>query len=582
MVTKVIKAHYVNMDGNLGDEYHIVRLPMPYTLTHPLTGEEMTIDNQYVMFKNDGENPLLITGIEVENQKICDKLHVEDWKPTHEIIHPNVSRYASHYPMTFNKLSKEVQVTLKCEAFCNPLIGKVLWENLEENIYVLPLQLEKFHMGSPLYPEFVNYVDFKCTDRIVKCQHCGNPILPSAGNTCIALNNCPQCFENKRDTNISDLISMLQQNPDRIFCKTKGGNRYAFSSPEDFKANANAHKLSKIYPQLRREDIEKTLGELPRQEMDLCVMGLGSAGSGLIDQIGRTKMFNKYTLIDYDLVEAKNLRNQLYHKQVVGQYKSDAMSKILKSFRPQEDNSLVVNTCNMKFQDVKTFKYNDYKYAMLAFDSIEARLEALDWIIKGDISTQYIIDTRYDGLAASVYLIDVHNEQEVAYYKDALETDGAMFAQQEAERKAKEDAMFRPVAVGDEPFERLVDKRYYVGAGDCAYFCSDCLKLDHKTFCDNIGQSERARETNCDCWETICKPQLADYINEHKIKIEGTTFDKPESTATTCVDWNIIDIYKYASTYITAALREIEDGKDKPFTHVECLTEKLPSSLVLM
>jgi hypothetical protein len=48
-----------------------------------------------------------------------------------------------------------------------------------------------------------------------------------------------------------------------------------------------------------------------------------------------------------------------------------------------------------------------------------------------------------------------------------------------------------------------------------------------------------------------------------------------------CLRQNFIDIYKYASTFVFAAIREIEAGNPKPFTHVEAQTDKFPSHMVV-
>ena len=49
-----------------------------------------------------------------------------------------------------------------------------------------------------------------------------------------------------------------------------------------------------------------------------------------------------------------------------------------------------------------------------------------------------------------------------------------------------------------------------------------------------------------------------------------------------CYHYNIIDIYKFSSSFITCAIRNIYGDKPKGFTHIETTTNGLPKSLVIM
>ena len=64
-------------------------------------------------------------------------------------------------------------------------------------------------------------------------------------------------------------------------------------------------------------------------------------------------------------------------------------------------------------------------------------------------------------------------------------------------------------------------------------------------------------------------------------KDELKIYKPEEQQESSCVKQNFIDIYKYASSFVFAAIREIESGNPKPFTHIEASTDVLPKSMIL-
>ena len=83
------------------------------------------------------------------------------------------------------------------------------------------------------------------------------------------------------------------------------------------------------------------------------------------------------------------------------------------------------------------------------------------------------------------------------------------------------------------------------------------------------------------CGSEVCKQRWIQVYNEHKEKCDELFREEPPQEESSCVKWNLIDIYKFASSFVFAAIRDIEDGKEKQFTHVEATTDGLPRSIVL-
>lgn len=71
--------------------------------------------------------------------------------------------------------------------------------------------------------------------------------------------------------------------------------------------------VSEYYKQYESKDVEE-IGEIPKEEIDIGCIGCGSAGANIMEQLNRTEYFRKYLLLDYDTIEAKNLRNQPYSR----------------------------------------------------------------------------------------------------------------------------------------------------------------------------------------------------------------------------------------------------------------------------
>ena len=64
------------------------------------------------------------------------------------------------------------------------------------------------------------------------------------------------------------------------------------------------------------------------------VIGCGSVGSTVAELLARGGLTN-FVLYDFDVVEAKNVANQMYTEQDIGKRKVDALERILKEINPE-------------------------------------------------------------------------------------------------------------------------------------------------------------------------------------------------------------------------------------------------------
>lgn len=63
----------------------------------------------------------------------------------------------------------------------------------------------------------------------------------------------------------------------------------------------------------------------------LVVVGCGGVGSNVAMLAARTGLYKRYVLVDFDLVEAKNLERQFFFANQVGKFKVDALRENIKA-----------------------------------------------------------------------------------------------------------------------------------------------------------------------------------------------------------------------------------------------------------
>lgn len=346
--------------------------------------------------------------------------------------------------------------------------------------------------------------------------------------------------------------------------------------------------ISSYYPIITYQQVKEINDMLPKVEVDVSCFGLGSAGSAILDQIGRSTYFKTYMLTDFDKVEFKNLNNQWYLKGHIHGYKVDGARSMINSIHPANSDDLTIIQHMHKFQEVALDIY-DNKYVIAGFDSMTARKEFFDNVKSGKIKTKYLIDTRYDDLNASIFFVNVENKEEMDYYENVLNRDLEYFNAKEAEKYIKtEEEFIQYIREADTFVSNCTSKAqdlYNLVLVHKNLTEEDILSHLRHGYCAQTMRHEldieRSDEHGCESdacvslwkrvWEDHKDVFTKALVNPHKVRNEESS----------CVRQNYIDIYKYTASFVFAAIREIESGNDKPFTHVDTTTHILPSSMVL-
>lgn len=365
----------------------------------------------------------------------------------------------------------------------------------------------------------------------------------------------------------------LPKNDSEVLVKLIENNNYVVVNKLELPELEEKKKLSCYYPILTYEQCKGILDDLPKIDVEFACFGLGSAGTGILSQVGRSNWFSKYLLCDFDTVEIKNLRNQWYQTGDVSMTKVVASQSLLKKLSRQQRE--IIAKYN-KFQDINMDSFK-FKYVVSGFDSIDARLEFLNTFTNGTSTSKYLIDTRYDELTASIFFIDLEDEAQVEYYHKGLVSDKEAF-------DALREKNIQRITSQDEFIEYLDHNNIFYA--NCA---SMCRKLQ-KTYEETIPAEQRTTETDlifdrghgcCNhCRSTECLNFFKKMYEEFPQLIHDNFYiEKKEESS--CLRENFIDIYDFASSFVFATIRQIESDEPKPFTHVEVQTENIPSMMVL-
>ena len=100
------------------------------------------------------------------------------------------------------------------------------------------------------------------------------------------------------------------------------------------------------------------------------IIGCGSVGSTLAELLARYGI-TKFTLWDMDLVEPKNIVNQMFFQPDVAHSKVEALANILYNVNPETKEDVVLKQEGWQGETVKG-------YAFLAVDNIEIRKQFLE------------------------------------------------------------------------------------------------------------------------------------------------------------------------------------------------------------
>jgi molybdopterin/thiamine biosynthesis adenylyltransferase len=500
--------------------------------------------------KNCSNRPLAITRIR-RREEGADKI----WVFNEDYAHTNIELNSTLDATSYNGK----MYSIEAKAICTPITMHHFYIKPEDQLAMLfKAQLQGQNSGSPF--RTVGSVANNYNDEVL-----------CAGGTHLK-NSAPvvQLITLQPDYRLAELLEQgnirtqvlneiqLPQNEDEVMVKYVGEEHYTWAK----KDNIDEEYLSSYYPIISYEQVQNMLDLIPTVKEDVVCCGLGSAGTGILDQIVRGNWFKRYTLIDFDRVENKNIYNQWYDKTQVSKTKTRASLENIQAINPDA----VVNTYSQAFQDV-SFKGMETKYLISGFDTIRCRLELLDWVEQGKIKTKYLIDCRYADLNASIYMIDTEDKEQMSYYRQGLESDAEAFKPMVHDWETFHKYMKKADVFRSRCFDfssRITGKS--PGRGLCIAMGTDIATCDSCS-CKDLWKKEY--EEYQEKWHRICND-----VNPYKI----TRLDDEESS---CVKQNYIDIYKFSSAFVFSAIREIEDDKPKPFTHVETTTDTLPKSMVL-
>lgn len=149
------------------------------------------------------------------------------------------------------------------------------------------------------------------------------------------------------------------------------------------------------------------------------IVGCGSVGSTIAELLARHGL-TKFHLWDFDLVEAKNVANQMFTEAHVGQKKTEALRDIITAVNGDAANDIVLHSEGWSGEELSG-------YVFLCVDNIDLRRE----IVKANQYNTHIVavwDTRTGLHDGQVYAADWARCDEV---KNLLRTMG--FTQEEAQ-----------------------------------------------------------------------------------------------------------------------------------------------------
>lgn len=130
---------------------------------------------------------------------------------------------------------------------------------------------------------------------------------------------------------------------------------------------------------MNKEQFERTMGLIGEdianslQTKTIAVIGLGGVGGTALEALARTG-FNKFVLVDGDIVSSSNLNRQILYTQAnIGQSKVCAAEERIKAINPDSD----IKIANLKINSETIKKLDDYKIDFIidAIDDVPAKVE---------------------------------------------------------------------------------------------------------------------------------------------------------------------------------------------------------------
>lgn len=556
-----------------------------------ITRRKETVTNMPILARvDDCDRPMAVLTIKHQTRANNDP-----GKPLHTTEEFVFNEYYSHTNLSSGTsiacvVNKETQNGIHLDRYeiigqyiCSPITRHHFWTNSEKAIRLLFKGQLMGQQGNSAY-QTVTEIHNAYRERAIYYAGTNTVIKQNASILELLLRMSPAQIREVTDLRSKINELSLPTNSDTALVKLFDHQGYIPAKVSDIKEGSTLHEdLSDYYPVISYEQIQEITSQLPNIELDVACMGLGSAGSNILEQLCKSTHINSYMLCDMDRVEAKNLRNQWYRLPDTCNDKATASAAHVKALNVSLDPHApaTVQTFTGRFQD-KDWTHYKFKYVISGFDSIEARYDLFNFVKEGKLKTKYIIDARYDGLESSLYFVDVSDNKQMEYYERTLKDD--LEALHEIKEREKEQC----IDTWDEFYSYLRKKS--------AFHCN-CEELSNKFFKrvrpeyadmldDAYEKLDRAHCTvrndngrTCECAACLEHWKKAWELNKDTIKIPKA--EVQGEVESTCVRHNFIDIYKFTSSYVFAAVRCIEDEEPKPFTHVEATTEGFPTAMML-
>lgn len=548
------------MKEALDDGHESVKLAYVDTITvkNVFTKKNMVMNDIYFFASNGNSGIHFIRSIQDVKEKKLYKIH-------NDLEHVNISDGYDTYVRTLTIDGVTSEYLFNVAPFCNPITGHSLYNNTDTYTKLLKGFLcQQNHNSRYRSPHFI---DIEAVFRRFVSRN-DETILPKQVTPIVTVARLrpdsisdPTIYLEK----LGEIVSQMKD--DDVFAYTNyidgSTNEYRIVTQQQLEEynekGFNARlRISKDYPIFTKDDLKNVTNNIPLVEKDCLFIGLGSANSGIITSLGRSLYIGEQiTLVDPDIVEEKNLRNQLYRVSDLRRRKADAiydLIKLMSSERREIDKHV------KEFQQVH-LTYRKYKYIFCGLDTIKTRQELLDRILKGDIKGDYLIDTRYFDQTSSIYFIDLNNKEQVDYYKYNLDADGDILSKE----------VINKVPLSKERINQIMPE---IIKNSCAHYATTLIRpnIEDKSEvgygANNLCGSTVRRGWTCGCTE--CRAFVQKSLEQVRL---------PEQS--TCLKQNIIGIYNYTGAYVYQIIKTIEDYNKKVATHVELACETVPQAMVI-
>lgn len=104
--------------------------------------------------------------------------------------------------------------------------------------------------------------------------------------------------------------------------------------------------------------------------MNVIIFGVGGSGSNLAYMLSKSQKVDRISLVDFDIIEHKNLERQFFIEQDIGKNKAEAVAGYLKQFSPSKE----VFWFNRKIEkEEQLADFNKEDFVFLCTDNIASK-----------------------------------------------------------------------------------------------------------------------------------------------------------------------------------------------------------------